>query len=77
MLRRPLRCLRFATDQLDMLEELSPWEYQEIRKVLGHGSGFDSPGWRELRRVFPRLGQAFHTTRRAAGRSRARWSRPP
>ena len=43
LLRRPLRCLRYATDQLDMLEELSPWEYQEIRKVLGHGSGFDSP----------------------------------
>ena len=68
-LRRPLRCLRFSVDQLDMLEELSPWEYQEIRKVLGHGSGFDSPGWRELRHVFPRLGQAFHTTRRAAGLS--------
>ena len=47
-LRRPLRCLRYTTDQLDMLEELSPWEYQEIRKVLGHGSGFDSPGWRTL-----------------------------
>jgi len=65
-LRRPLRCLRFATDQLDMLEELSPWEYQEIRKVLGHGSGFDSPGWRTLRVAMPRLGQAFHARRREA-----------
>jgi len=45
---------------------MSPWEYQEIRKVLGHGSGFDSPGWNELRRVFPRLGQAFHSARRQA-----------
>ena len=52
-----------------MLERMSPWEYQEIRKVLGHGSGFDSPGWRELRHVFPRLGQAFHSVRRAAGLS--------
>lgn len=69
LLRRPLRCLRFATDQLDMLEELSPWEYQEIRKVLGHGSGFDSPGWRELRRVTPLLGQAFHAQREHAGLS--------
>jgi len=68
-LRRPLRCLRFATDQLDMLEELSPWEYQEIRKVLGHGSGFDSPGWRTLRVALPRLGQAFHAGRRDAGLS--------
>ncbi len=66
-LRRPLRCLRFGVDQLDMLEELSPWEYQEIRKVLGHGSGFDSPGWRALRAELPRLGQAFHARRRDVG----------
>ena len=57
LLRRPLRCMRLVTDQLDMLEELSPWEYQEIRKVLGHGSGFDSPGWRELRWRWPVAGQ--------------------
>ena len=52
-----------------MLEQMSPWEYQEIRKVLGHGSGFDSPGWRELRRVVPALGQAFHALREQAGLS--------
>ena len=69
LLGRSTLCLRFVVAQLDMLERMSPWEYQEIRKVLGHGSGFDSPGWRELRHVFPRLGQAFHTTRRAAGLS--------
>ena len=66
VLRRPLRCMRFVTDQLDMLEELSPWEYQEIRKVLGHGSGFDSPGWKALRAELPRLGHAFHARRRDA-----------
>jgi tryptophan 2,3-dioxygenase len=54
-----------------MLERMSPWEYQEIRKVLGHGSGFDSPGWNGLRHVFPRLGQAFHGVRREAGLSLA------
>jgi tryptophan 2,3-dioxygenase len=69
LLRRPLRCMRLVTDQLDMLEELSPWEYQEIRKVLGHGSGFDSPGWRTLRAALPRLGQAFHARRRETGLS--------
>jgi tryptophan 2,3-dioxygenase len=69
LLRRPILCLRFVTDQLDMLEQMSPWEYQEIRKVLGHGSGFDSPGFRELRRVLPRLGEAFHTAREEAGLS--------
>lgn len=69
LLRRSVLCLRFVTAQLDMLEAMSPWEYQTIREVLGHGSGFDSPGWRELRRVLPRLGQAFHAARRGAGLS--------
>jgi tryptophan 2,3-dioxygenase len=69
LLRRPALCLRYVTDQLDMLEQMSPWEYQEIRKVLGHGSGFDSPGFRELRRVLPRLGRAFQEAREAAGLS--------
>jgi tryptophan 2,3-dioxygenase len=69
LLRRSALCVRFVIGQLDMLEYMSPWEYQEIRKVLGHGSGFDSPGWNELRRVFPRLGMAFHAARREAGLS--------
>jgi tryptophan 2,3-dioxygenase len=71
LLERSSLCIRFLVSQLDMLERMSPWEYQEIRKVLGHGSGFDSPGWNELRRVLPRLGQAFHAARRAAGLSLA------
>lgn len=69
LLRRAALCVRYAIDQLDMLEQMSPWEYQEIRKVLGHGSGFDSPGWGELRRVVPLLGQAFHALREQAGLS--------
>jgi tryptophan 2,3-dioxygenase len=71
LLDRSSLCIRFLVSQLDMLERMSPWEYQEIRKVLGHGSGFDSPGWTELRRVLPRLGQGFHAARRAAGLSLA------
>ena len=67
LLRRSSVCMQYATTQLDMLEHMSPWEYQEIRKVLGHGSGFDSPGWRSLRALLPRLGQAFHARRREAG----------
>jgi len=54
-----IRLLRRATDAvkttiglLDMLEHMSPWEYTRgIRPVLGHGSGFDSPGWNGVRRV--------------------------
>jgi tryptophan 2,3-dioxygenase len=70
LLGRSVLCLELVTRQLDMLERMSPWEYtNEIRPVLGHGSGFDSPGWRELRRVAPLLGQSFHRLRRNAGLS--------
>jgi tryptophan 2,3-dioxygenase len=67
LLRRASLCLQFITQQLDMLEQMSPWEYQTIRRVLGHGSGFDSPGFREVRRVTPPLGEAFDTAVRDAG----------
>jgi tryptophan 2,3-dioxygenase len=67
LLRRSALCLQFITRQLDMLEQMSPWEYQTIRRVLGHGSGFDSPGFREVRRVTPPLGAAFDAAVRDAG----------
>jgi tryptophan 2,3-dioxygenase len=69
LLRRAVDCLKIVTDALDMLEHMSPWEYTEVRKVLGHGSGFDSPGFRELRRVAKPLGEAFHAARERAGLS--------
>ena len=66
MLRRSVLCLKLGTDQLDMLELMSPWEYTSgVRPVLGHGSGFDSPGWRAVRRALPELGTAFHELRRS------------
>ncbi len=67
LLRRAGACLGYVTGFLAHLEEMSPWEYQEIRKVLGHGSGFDSPGFRELRRVSTPLGEAFNELRRERG----------
>ena len=70
LLRRAALCLKLITDQLDMLELMSPWEYTSaVRPVLGHGSGFDSPGWNNMRRAAPALGQAFHALRREAGLS--------
>jgi tryptophan 2,3-dioxygenase len=69
LLRRAVACLTLVTNALDMLEHMSPWEYTEVRKVLGHGSGFDSPGFRELRRVAKPLGEAFHGARERAGLS--------
>ena len=35
LLRRASLCLQFITRQLDMLEQMSPWEYQTVRRVLG------------------------------------------
>jgi tryptophan 2,3-dioxygenase len=68
LLRRAALCLKFVTEQLDMLEQMSPWEYTSaIRPVLGHGSGFDSPGWSNLRRLAPELGRVFDELRREAG----------
>jgi tryptophan 2,3-dioxygenase len=69
LLRRANDCLKLVTAAIDMLEHMSPWEYTEVRKVLGHGSGFDSPGFKELRRVGKDLGEAFHAARERAGLS--------
>jgi tryptophan 2,3-dioxygenase len=67
LLRRACDCLTLLTPQLHMLEHMSPWEYQTIRRVLGHGSGFDSPGFAEVLRVSPPLGEAFRSLVAAAG----------
>jgi tryptophan 2,3-dioxygenase len=65
LLRRSVLCFKLVTQALDMLELMSPWEYTaEVRPVLGHGSGFDSPGWNRVRHAAPGLGQAFHELRR-------------
>jgi tryptophan 2,3-dioxygenase len=70
LLRRSVDCMKLVHAALDMLEHMSPWEYTRwIRPVLGHGSGFDSPGFRGIRQVSPDLGEAFHALRRDAGLS--------
>jgi tryptophan 2,3-dioxygenase len=69
LLRRAVDCFKLVTAALDMLEHMSPWEYTEVRKALGHGSGFDSPGFRELRRVAKPLGEAFHAAHEREGLS--------
>jgi tryptophan 2,3-dioxygenase len=69
LLRRANACIRYVIGFLEHLEQMSPWEYQEVRRVLGHGSGFDSPGFREIRRVSPLLLGAFDALRREQGLS--------
>ena len=69
LMRRAVLALDYVTTSLEMLEKMSPWEYQEIRVVLGHGSGFDSPGFRAVAEVTRRAGRAF---RRLVSRRRPR-----
>jgi tryptophan 2,3-dioxygenase len=67
LLRRACSAVKYVEGFLEHLEQMSPWEYQEVRRVLGHGSGFDSPGFRQIRRVSPPLYAAFDAVYRARG----------
>ncbi|MES1246510.1 MAG: tryptophan 2,3-dioxygenase family protein [Actinomycetota bacterium] len=69
LLRRSCASVKYVEGFLEHLELMSPWEYQEVRRVLGHGSGFDSPGFREIRRVSPSLYAAFEGVLRERGLS--------
>jgi tryptophan 2,3-dioxygenase len=69
LLRRACAALKYVEGFLEHLEQMSPWEYQDVRRVLGHGSGFDSPGFREIRRVSPPLYAAFDAVRKERGLS--------
>jgi tryptophan 2,3-dioxygenase len=59
LVHRAVMAVGYVTTTLEMLEQMSPWEYQEIRVVLGHGSGFDSPGFRSVAAATRLAGSAF------------------
>ncbi len=59
LLGRASLAVRLCTDQLEMMRHLSPWDFQTIRTILGHGSGFESPGWTGARAVSESVGEAF------------------
>lgn len=67
LLRRAPRCIEIVTDQLHMIEQMAPWDYHAFRGALGHGSGFDSPGFRHVASSSPALGHAFFERLAAAG----------
>lgn len=48
LFRRVHICQEMMTQQLSLLETMSPKDYQEIRLLLGNGSGQESPGFRVL-----------------------------
>jgi tryptophan 2,3-dioxygenase len=59
LLRRANDTLSLVIDQLHMLEHISPIDYAVVRTALGHGAGFDSPGFRRVHHLTPLLGAAF------------------
>jgi tryptophan 2,3-dioxygenase len=69
LLRRSVLSVQYVTTNLEMLNQMDPWEYQQIRVVLGHGSGFDSPGFRRVPHVTQRLWKAFDGELASAGLS--------
>jgi tryptophan 2,3-dioxygenase len=60
LLRRATHCMELITSQLHMLDHLSPVDYAVVRTALGHGAGFDSPGFRRVHHSAPLLGEQFH-----------------
>lgn len=61
LFRRVHLTLKLMTEQLGLLETMSPKEYQEIRLQLGNGSGQESPGFRTLLRMPKPLWASFET----------------
>jgi tryptophan 2,3-dioxygenase len=59
LLRRACEAMLLITNQLAMLEHMSPCDYAIVRTALGHGAGFDSPGFRGVHKSSPLLGEAF------------------
>jgi len=61
LFRRVHMIIRLMTEQLGLLETMSPREYQEIRLQLGQGSGQESPGFRVLLKMYAPLWESFKT----------------
>jgi tryptophan 2,3-dioxygenase len=59
LMRRAIAALDRVSESTLMLEHLTPWDYHGVRSQLGHGSGFDSPGFRLIHDLSPKLGEAF------------------
>jgi len=59
LIRRACDALQHTTSQLTMLEHMSPSDYAVVRTALGHGAGFDSPGFKAVHKISPQLGTAF------------------
>jgi tryptophan 2,3-dioxygenase len=59
LFRRVHTAQRLMTQQIALLEIMSPREYQDIRKRLGNGSGQESPGFRVLLKMYQPIWASF------------------
>jgi tryptophan 2,3-dioxygenase len=59
LLRRSVDALELVNLNTRQLVHIAPWDYHGVRSSLGHGSGFDSPGFRRTHELSPKLGEAF------------------
>ncbi len=66
---RCAQLLKMMTEQLGLLETMSPKEYQQIRLQLGNGSGQESPGFRVLLHMPPELWTSYERRYLTAGRT--------
>jgi tryptophan 2,3-dioxygenase len=60
LMKRVHNLQRMMIQQLDVLETMSPKEYQQIRLQLGNGSGQESPGFRILLKMPNDLWKEFN-----------------
>jgi len=61
--------LKMMTEQLSLLETMSPKEYQQIRLQLGNGSGQESPGFRVLLHMPQELWRSYEAQYLKDGRT--------
>jgi len=59
LLARATLGIRLVTDQLEMLHQLTPADFQALQPALGNGSGAESPGWRQVQGASRKLGTVF------------------
>ncbi len=61
LFRRVHLAQKLMIEQLALLDTMSPKEYQEIRLLLGNGSGQESPGFRTLLKMHQPLWNSYRT----------------
>ncbi len=77
LLHRITRVVTVLTDQLAVLETMTPADYHVVRLSLGRGSGQDSPGFNRMLRIGEPLWQLFQDALRRADVSLLELHRQP